>query len=187
MAPADELRGTHPAHDPRGPRAARTLMQLGGYFREHRFYESKTAVTAYRLARRIASALGFQVVLKTFYSPIPDVDALPRDIFARRSDLAGIDFDLDNQAEFVRDRLGPAMAEFRPPARTAAGAPRSYVSENPSYSLLDATVLYGMVRSLRPRHVIELGSGYSTLVTAQAGLANAAEGHRLELEVYDPY
>jgi hypothetical protein len=44
-----------------------------------------------------------------------------------------------------------------------------------------------MLRTLRPRRVVELGSGQSTLVSAQAARENAADGEPLELEVYDPY
>jgi hypothetical protein len=40
---------------------------------------------------------------------------------------------------------------------------------------------------LRPRRVIELGSGHSTLATAQAARENAAEGHPVVLEVFDPF
>src|SRR4051794_36144013 len=161
-------------------------MQFGGFFREHRFYERREAVWAYRTARRLASMLGLQVVLKTFYSPIPDIDRLPRAVFDRRSSMAGIGFDLDRQLAFV-EGLRPAMDEFRPPAAAAPDTPPRYVSDNPSYGLLDATVLYGVMRTLRPARVIELGSGYSTLTMAEAGLTNALDSRPMRLEVYDPF
>ena len=78
------------------------------------------------------------------------------------------------------------MAQFDPPATAPPGA-HHYATENPSYSLLDASVHFGMIRALRCRRVLELGSGHSTLLSAQAGRLNAAEGHPLELVVYDPY
>jgi hypothetical protein len=65
--------------------------------------------------------------------------------------------------------------------------PVEYVAENPSYGLLDASLLYAIVREGRPRRVVELGSGHSTLVSAQAARENTAAGHPCELVAYDPY
>jgi hypothetical protein len=76
------------------------------------------------------------------------------------------------------------MAEFAPVEHPAGP---EYARGTESYPLLDATLLYAVVRRLRPRRVIELGSGASTLITAQALAANAADGSPAELEVYDPY
>jgi hypothetical protein len=160
-------------------------MRFGGLFRERSFYESRAARAAYRGFRKGAAKAGLDVVVKTFYSPIPDLEALPEGTFARRSALAGIDWDLDRQLAFVRDRLGPAMREFDPPA--ASNGDRWQYGPNPSYPLADAKALYAMVRSGRPRRVVELGSGHSTLVTAQAVRENAAAGHPATLEVFDPY
>ena len=47
------------------------------------------------------SRLGLQVVLKSFYSPIPDLAALPDSTWERRSELAGIHFDLPAQLAFL--------------------------------------------------------------------------------------
>jgi hypothetical protein len=70
-------------------------MDLGAFLRARRFYESPAAIRAYGALRSVASRLGFQVVLKTFYSPIPDLATLPPDTFDREVGLPGIDWDLD--------------------------------------------------------------------------------------------
>jgi len=160
-------------------------MRFGGLFRERSFYQSPAARAAYRGLRRGFSKAGLQVVLKTFYSPIPELDELPPGTFERRSELPAIGWDVDAQLQLVRDRLGPAMAAFRPPR--GAGGDRFRYADNDSYTVPDAAVLYAMVRTLRPRRVIELGSGHSTLATAQAARENAADGHPLTLEVFDPF
>ena len=163
----------------------RALSRFGGLFREHRFYESSAAKSAYRGLRRGASRVGLDVVARTFYSPIPDLERLPADTFARVSELPGIAWDLDAQLEFVRSRLATAMLAFRPEAERGPVSGR--YAPNPSYNLADAAVLYAMVRAMRPRRIVELGSGHSTLVMAQAAVENAAEGHPVELEAFDPY
>src|SRR4051812_15973402 len=138
-------------------------LDFGGFFRERRLYESPWAIRGYRGLRRVAERVGFQVVLKTFYSPIPELDRLPPGWFERVSELPGVDLGLDRQLGFARERLAGLMAEFAPPATSAD--PRAYATSNPSYSRLDASVLYAMVRALRPARILELGSGQSSLVT----------------------
>jgi Methyltransferase domain len=160
-------------------------MRFGGLFRERSFYQSKAATSAYRGVRRAAAKAGLDVVVKTFYSPIPDLDALPPGTFERRSELPGIEWDLDRQLAFVRDELGPAMRAFNPPP--SQNGDRFQYAQNPSYTMADATALYAMVRRLRPRRVVELGSGHSTLVTAQALRENAADREAAQLEVFDPF
>ena len=157
-------------------------MDFGGFFRERAFYERPWAVAAYRGLRRAAERVGLQVVLKTFYSPIPELDRLPPGTFDRISALPGIAWDLDAQLAFVQDRLAPAMAGFDPPETD--GDPHRYATRNGSYSHLDAAVLYAMVTTLRPRRILELGSGHSSLVTAEAIRAGALD---TEYEIYDPY
>src|SRR3954447_20066785 len=69
---------------------------------------------AYRALRSGAERVGLQVVPKTFYSPIPHLQSLPKDIWERRSALHGIRFDLDDQLRWL-EGLAPAMREFAPP------------------------------------------------------------------------
>ncbi|MEA2178665.1 MAG: hypothetical protein QOG77_1962 [Solirubrobacteraceae bacterium] len=152
-------------------------MDLGGFLRRQSLYASPLAVKGYALLRRVAARLGFQVVLKTFYSPIPDLDALPAGTFDRVSELPGVAWDLDAQAERLAAH-GPSMAAFRPDR---------YERDNPSFGMLDAKVLYAVVRDAKPKRVVELGSGHSTLVTTQAARENAADGHPCQVDAYDPY
>src|SRR4051812_32260850 len=117
-------------------------MRFGGLFRERSFYQSRAAKTAYRGAPRAVSKAGLAAVVKPFYSPIPDLDALPPGTFERRSELPGIDWDLDRQLAFVRERLGPAMREFDPPPSPDGN--RWQYAPNLSYTMADAKALYAM-------------------------------------------
>jgi Methyltransferase domain len=189
----------HPAPDLRPCPAARRAapagrrvggfharMRFGGLFRERSFYRSDAAKTAYRGLRRGFAKVGLDVVVKTFYSPIPDLDQLPAGTFERRAGLPGVDWDLDRQLEHVRGLREP-LAEFRTSVAASAGGDRYQWARNESYIEADAAMLYATVRSARPKRVVELGSGHSTLVTAQALRRNAADGHAAALEVFDPF
>ena len=135
-------------------------------------------VRAFRMLRSAAGRIGLQVVPKTYYSPIPDLDALPPDVFDRRSALRGIHFDLDEQVGWIEQNLAEAMREF---------APSASLIDNASYGRVGADVLHGVVRGLKPRRIVELGSGHSTLFMAAAAQLNRAEGVDTELRTFDPY
>jgi hypothetical protein len=141
---------------------------------------------AYRLLRRAGERVGLQVVRKSFYSPIPDLQALPPDLWARRSALRGIRFDLDAQLAWIERELAGAVREFAP-SEAPTGRRGEYTLANDSYGRVGADILHGVVRGLRPRLIVELGSGWSTLVMASAAARNRAEGARTELRTFDPF
>jgi hypothetical protein len=161
-------------------------VRFGGLFRARSLHESRVAILCYRGLRAAAAKLGLDLLLRTFYSPVPHLDELRPDTFDRVSELRGIRWDLDSQVRFVAEHLAQPIAEFRPPATAQEGS-HTYAIDNPSYSLLDAALGYAMVRWLRPGLIVELGSGHSTLVTAQAGLRNQTEGSPGRLDVFDPF
>ncbi len=150
-----------------------------GNLRLTNLHRSNAAIRAYAFERSLLSRLGFQIVVKNFYSPIPDVYSLDKAVWERRSELTGIDFDLERQLELLGE-LEPYFREFDPPERDAG--PHRYYSDNPSYGRGDADLLHAMTRHHRPQRIVELGSGFTTLV-----LAGAVREQGGELHVYDPY
>jgi predicted O-methyltransferase YrrM len=135
-------------------------------------------VRAFKALRAGAGRVGLQVVPKNYYSPIPDLDALPAGAFDRRSALRGIHFDLDEQVAWIEQNLAAAMREFAPPDELV---------DNASYGRVGADLLHGVVRGLKPRRIVELGSGHSTLFMAAAAERNRADGVETELRTFDPY
>ena len=139
-------------------------------------------------ARRLAGRLGYHVgrrrhfdlVERRFYSPVPDFEALPDDLFDRESELAGIHLDAAEHMAFAESRLAPYVRELDE-------HPQGFPLANDYYAAGDAHLAYAMVRHLRPGRVLELGSGYSTLVMALACQANAHEGAQSTYTAYDPY
>ncbi|HEY2571538.1 MAG TPA: class I SAM-dependent methyltransferase [Solirubrobacteraceae bacterium] len=159
------------------------MFGRGSAIRKRRLWDSRLAVRGYALARRAAERVGLQVVLKTYYSPIPDLATLPEQIWHEPDPLRGIELDLDAQAERLSGRLAPHIAEFA----SAKGPGLAYEEVNASYPLPDARLLYAVVRDLRPSTIVELGSGQTSRVIAQACAANAADGVETRFEAFDPY
>jgi hypothetical protein len=98
-----------------------------------------------------------------FYSPIPDLAEIRRsddEVFGSPSRSIR-DIDLNQQAQLALfDALVPFYREqpFSPDERPGL----RYFFENKAFSYFDAIVYHCLIRHLRPRRVIEVGSGYSS-------------------------
>jgi hypothetical protein len=110
-----------------------------------------------------------------FYWPLNDVDFLRsnRELWHDRGRPRGIDWDLDAQLALAAELDG-----YRRELADVPRAPRrghvEFVWENNAFGGADAVVYYGLVRRLRPRRVVEVGSGWSSLLLARALAANEA-------------
>ncbi len=133
-----------------------------------------------RLGLHVGRREYFDLVERRFYSPIPDLDELPADIFERESALAGMALDSHAHLDFAERHLGGYIAELEKD-------PGAIPLDNDFYAFGDAHLAYAMVRHLRPRRLIELGSGYSTLALGLACERNAAEGVRARYLAFDPH
>jgi predicted O-methyltransferase YrrM len=114
---------------------------------------------------RAAAAASF-VEPGHFYSPIPSLPYVREHadrIFREPSrTLPGVDLREREQLALL-DVLQPYYDTLRFPKHKAAGF--RYFYENPAYGYSDAIFLHCMIRHLRPRRIIEVGSGYSSCVT----------------------
>jgi predicted O-methyltransferase YrrM len=121
-----------------------------------------------------------------FDTPVPDTRDLSRQgaMFEARHPMTGIAIDLDRQLRFVEQTVCPWERAY-----ASAGEGRFGLDESlmVSYAPVNALTLYAVVRTFRPKRMVEVGSGMSTRVAAAAFRANAADGARAEYTVFDPY
>lgn len=124
-----------------------------------------------------------------YYSPVPDHRALAVDPArsriwpSRPRESAGIDWRDEQQVALVRDQLGSQAAIEFPSEPT--GDPRDYHPGNEMFSLLDAWFLQAILRQVRPARMIEVGCGWSSLVTARVNREYL--GGALQLTCIEPY
>ncbi len=112
-----------------------------------------------------------------YHSPIPslaDIDEAERNA-AATGPLPGVDL-----AEVGQLRLLEELARhYASMPFTEEDSPRfRYRFDNPSYSYADGIFLYAMLRHLRPKRVIEVGSGYTSalmLDTSEHFLGDSVE------------
>lgn len=161
------------------------MWNLGTAIRRRRIWESRAAVKGYAVGRAMADRIGLQVMLKTYYSPIPDLRDVPAEIWSKADPMRGITFDLDAQSEFLAQELSDGLRGFVPDV--TVDAKYRYGVNNDSLALPDARALYALIRWLRPRSIVELGSGQTSHVIAQACRASAEEGHVPRYRSFDPF
>jgi predicted O-methyltransferase YrrM len=131
--------------------------------------------------------LGRHVLPVHFYSPVADRHWLERhpELWRRPLSLTGIDWDLDTQLAWLREACSDHLEEVSDfpfiSELTKGGAPFAY-------GPIEGQVLHCVVRKLAPSLVVEVGSGSSTMLIADAARRNRAEGRgETRIVTIDPY
>lgn len=147
--------------------------------------------TLYRALHRTvletAARLGLNVARTAdYYSPLPVWRELrrTRDRWDRPSAMAGVSWDLES----MRGRLarlveahGAELDELPPYGEAKR------LGYGPGFTIVDARLLYLMLRDLKPSRMIEVGSGLSTYYAARALERNREEGAPGRIRCIDPF
>ena len=99
-----------------------------------------------------------------FYSPIPSHDEVRRNeerIFRIPERLPAIDLNVNEQLLTLT-----SLAEYCDEIPFQPGKTKGlrYFLQNPMFGFADGICLYGLIRHLKPKRIIEVGAGYSSCV-----------------------
>src|SRR6185295_15008070 len=123
-----------------------------------------------------------------FYEPVPDTRQLSPELWEAHSTLGGIDLRTGEQLARLARFAASYRQEYEALPVEPTGDPTQYYEHNGVFASTDGEALYCMIRDYKPRRVIEIGSGFSSLLTAQALRKNADEGGpQGELVCVEPY
>lgn len=134
---------------------------------------------ALEMEARVGLALrsvGIELRRSSFYLPLPDAAHLPETLWSGPRPTPGLELRLDDGLRLT-GAIGGYLTEF----------PTTFQVANGSYEYGDAHTLWAMLRHLKPRHLIELGSGASSHLISAAKAANEADGSPLQFTTYDPF
>lgn len=123
-----------------------------------------------------------------FYSPVVDVaeiEARAEYIWRERIEQLGIDFRDQSHLNVLSAWFPRFIADYDYPDEGDSTAPTSFFNLNDQFSWLDARALFVFLRHLRPRRMIEIGSGFSSLLVADVNRRFLSES--LEFTCIEPY
>lgn len=136
------------------------------------------------VSRAIFNALGVFPIRDHYYEPLfhPRHLRVPLD---QERELPGIDLDVPGQLELLGAFNYAAELDRLP----RSGPPGTYCYDNPNFSAGDAEFLYCAIRHFRPARILEIGSGFSTLMMREAIAANQARdaAYRCHVTCVEPY
>ncbi len=132
-----------------------------------------------------ADRSGFQLRSDHYYEPTYAEAHLPRDT-ARERALPGIDLNAAGQLALL-ERFSYADELRTLPQEKPSPAEFGYL--NPMFGPGDAEIYYSLIRTFRPRRIVEIGSGNSTLMALKAISANRADDatYRCDVTCIEPY
>jgi hypothetical protein len=118
---------------------------------------------------------GLHVLPKHYYTPVPDYHWLKRNkqLWTRRTSLAGVHWDLDEQLGWLAQICLPYYHEveglgfYEQSAASGVGA---------GFGAIESQMLHCFIRSNAPRQIVEIGSGVSTACLVHAAKLNKKEG-----------
>jgi hypothetical protein len=122
-----------------------------------------------------------------FYSPVVDPATIAQNrVWPERPDIRGIDFNDASHVQILSELFPRFMPDYDyPPALPVTPTLASFFANNPHFSMLDAPALFVLLRAWKPRRIIEVGSGFSTLLMADVN--RRFLGHEVSIGCIDPY
>lgn len=124
-----------------------------------------------------------------FYSPVVDTEALAKErarIWPDDPQVAGVEFDDASHRHVLQDVLPRQLPAYDyPETLPDSDTLSSFYTRNSQFSWLDARALFALLREWRPRRIVEVGSGYSSLLMADVN--RRFLGGDCEISCIEPY
>lgn len=136
---------------------------------------------------KLGTKLGVHILPVHYYSPLPNVLELEKttDIWAKKSELPGLDVDLEQQFNNFKSICLPYLSEYE------GNKAYRYAVENAfgsGYGYIEAQALHAVIRHFKPKRIIEVGSGVSTWCMLTALKLNKEEtGNDSLVTCIEPY
>ncbi len=126
---------------------------------------------------RVFSALGIFPVRDHYYEPLTNPKKHLKKSLREDRNLEGIDWNVEKQLEILNQFHYSEELRAFPLERGGEG---EYYYNNNMYASGDSEYLYSMVRHFKPKRIIEIGSGNSTLMVINALKKNKLEDNEYQ-------
>ena len=133
--------------------------------------------------------MGVSIIPNRYEDPVPSLADFKDWNWEKESLLPGLDLQVKKQIQLLEKFSKVYLPEFKqlPMNKTIPKEVEQYYITNPAYQAVDAGIYYSMIRHFKPKRIIEIGAGFSTLLACQAVVRNEKEKHPCELTAIEPY
>ncbi|MEY2702122.1 MAG: hypothetical protein RLY43_755, partial [Bacteroidota bacterium] len=126
------------------------------------------------LSEKIFMKVGLLPVLDQYYQPLINPRKYLKNSLREERNLVAIDFNIKEQLELMsKFNYNNELLNF--PLESTNN--KEYYYNNNSYMSGDSEFLYNIIRHFKPQRIIEIGSGYSTLMATNAIKVNSNDGN----------
>ena len=115
---------------------------------------------------------GFHITRVHYYEPIPDTRKLQPSLWTQLSDLPGVNVNEPSQLQLLDVIYQNYAEEYDNFPTDEASEAHLFSYSNRYFNCVDPEILYGLIRHHKPKRIIEVGSGHSTYLAAQAIVRN---------------
>jgi hypothetical protein len=136
------------------------------------------------ISKSVFSKVGVYPIADHYYEPLFNFNKHLTKPLDQDRVLPGLDLNETAQVKLINQfRYNNELQSFP----TAKRNDLEYYYYNPSYPAGDGELLYNMLRHIKPKQIIEIGCGYSTLMIQNAIKKNKEEGSDCVHECIEPY
>lgn len=143
----------------------------------------RSLFNVYKLGARV----GVHIIPVHYYSAMPDINELEKtkEIWAKKSELPGLNIDLDEQVRNLRAICLPYRSEYEGNSAYNFAVQHAF---GPGYGYIEAQALHAIIRHYQPARVLEVGSGVSTWCALTALKMNKEETNKdFSITCIEPY
>ena len=147
-------------------------------------YVKFVGIKKFPITRKMFYNIGAIPIVKHYYEPLFDPAQLTKPLNSCR-ELPGINFRLSEQMKLIQTFDFQNELQGIPIEKPNEINGNSYYYNNGSFQAGDADLYYSMIRMLRPSNIIEIGSGFSTLIALKAVESNKKDCEIICIEPYE--
>jgi hypothetical protein len=130
----------------------------------------------------VLQSVGVHIVENSYGQPIPDTRKLRGLGYDELSEMPGINMHEREQLSLLRELADRFKNEYDM-LPSAPRSDREFYLDNPMFTSVDAEMYYSIVRWVKPRRIVEIGAGFSTLLAYEAVVQNRREQPEYDCEV----
>jgi len=115
---------------------------------------------------------GIHITPVHFYHPIPDTKKIKEKTYDNVKNFSGINFREKEQLDLI-EKFSKYSDELKLFPYDHTENESQFYFNNEFFGQMDSIIYYSMIREFNPKRIIEVGSGFSTMIASQASLKNS--------------